>query len=98
MTVISPLCPVGISPRGGERRGEREDGYTFIIENEHRGELPNNISHLTHEHVLIAKKYIDDMVDMVIELLNVKTKREFKKVLFEEEIEVEDIGGVLIPI
>ncbi|MFC1223057.1 hypothetical protein ACFE6N_04565 [Pedobacter sp. BG31] len=75
-----------------------EDGYTFIIENEHRGELPNNISHLTHEHVLLAKKYIDDMVDMVIESLNVKTKREFMKVLFEEEIEVEDIGGVLIPI
>jgi len=81
-----------------ERYIIEEDGYTFIIENEHKGELPSNISRLSHEHVLTAKKYIDDIVEMVIDSLTIKTKREFKKMIFEEEIEVEDVEGVLIPI
>lgn len=80
-----------------ERYIVSEDNHTFIFENEENTDIPSNISNLELKHVELAKKYIDDIVELVIESLEPKTKREFKKIIFEREIEVEDEDGVLIP-
>jgi hypothetical protein len=83
--------------RSLERYLVEENDYIFLIENEDRGEIPSNINKISLEHVELAKKIIDDVVKLVFESMEVKTKREFKSVIFEGEIEVEDEEGVLVP-
>lgn len=80
-----------------ERYIVNEDDYTFIFENEENTDIPTNINNLELKHVELAQKYIDDVVELVIESLEPKTRREFEKIIFEREIEVEDDNGVLIP-
>ena len=80
-----------------ERYIVEEDDHTFIIENEENSDIPSNINELDLKHVLLAKKYIDDIVELVFESMEPKTKREFKNLIFDSEIEVEDEEGILIP-
>ena len=80
-----------------ERYIIEEDNHTFILENEDTSDIPSNINELELKHVELAKKYIDDIVELVFESMETKTKREFKSIIFESEIEVEDEDGVLIP-
>jgi len=80
-----------------ERYIIEEDDFTFIVENEEPGETPTDINQLDLSHIELAKLYIDELVDMVIESLDPKTKREFKNFIFNEEIEVESFEGYLIP-
>lgn len=74
-----------------------EDGYTFILENHENSEIPTNINQLELEHVELAKKTIDDIVELVFESMDPKTRKEFKNIIFNEEIEVEEDDGILIP-
>ncbi len=80
-----------------ERYIVEEDNHTFILENEDNSDIPSNINELELKHVELAKKYIDDIVELVFECMETKTRREFKSIIFESEIEVEDEDGVLIP-
>ena len=81
-----------------ERYIVEEDNHTFIIKNEENLDIPSNINELELKHVELAKKYIDDIVELVFESMETKTRREFKSIIFEREIEVEDEDGILIPI
>lgn len=74
-----------------------EDEHTFIIENEENSDIPSNITQLELKHVELAKNIIDGVVELVFESLDTKTKREFKRIIHEIEIEVEDEDGILIP-
>lgn len=80
-----------------ERYVHKEDDFTFIIENEDNSDIPTNFNELQLEHVELAKKYIDEVIELVLESMKTKTKREFKDIIFEAEIEVEDEDGILIP-
>ena len=80
-----------------ERYIIEEDDHTFILENEDTSDIPSNINELELKHVELAKKYIDDIVELVFESMETKTKREFKSIIFDSEIEVEDEDGILIP-
>jgi hypothetical protein len=81
-----------------ERYIINEDDHTFIIENEETSEIPTNINELELKHVELAKKYIDEIVELVLESMEPKTKREFKIVISETEIQVIDEDGILIPL
>lgn len=74
-----------------------EDEHTFIIENEEKSDIPTNITQLELKHVELAQKTIDDVVELVFEAMEPKTKREFKGIIYDSEIEVEDEDGILIP-
>jgi hypothetical protein len=74
-----------------------EDKHTFIIENEENSDIPTNITQLELKHVELAQKCIDDVVELVFEAMEPKTKREFKRIIYDSEIEFEDDEGILIP-
>ena len=74
-----------------------EDNHTFIIENEDNSEIPSNINKLQHEHIELTKEIIDDVIDLVFESMETKTRREFQRLIYDNEIEVEDEDGVLVP-
>jgi len=80
-----------------ERYIVSEDKYTFIIENEENSDIPTNITQLEFKHVELAQKTIDDVVELVFEAMEPKTKREFKRIIYDSQIEVEDEDGILIP-
>lgn len=75
-----------------------EDGKTFWIESEDSSEIPTNINRLSSEHVEFAKKCIDEVIELVFESMDIKSRRKFERIIFESEIEVENIDGILIPI
>ena len=75
-----------------------EDEYTFILENEDQSLIPTDINNLDFKHVEFAKKCVDEIIDLVFESMDVRTRREFKKVIYDEQIEVEDEDGILMPI
>jgi len=80
-----------------ERYIHEEDDYTFIIENEDTSDIPTNISELELKHIHIAKECIDKIVELVIESMDTRTRKEFRNIIFQGEIEVEDEHGILIP-
>ena len=80
-----------------ERYIVSEDKHTFIIENEENSNIPTNITQLELKHVELAQKTIDDVVELVFEAMEPKTKREFKRIIYNSEIEVEENDGILIP-
>lgn len=80
-----------------ERYVVMEDNHTFIIENEDNSEIPTNINRLQHSHIELAKEIIDDVIELVLESMETKTKREFERIIYDAEIEVLDDDGILIP-
>jgi hypothetical protein len=74
-----------------------EDDYTFIIENEETNEVPSNINELELKHVELAKNIIDQIIELVFESMETKTKREFKKLIYNQEIEMLEEDGTLMP-
>jgi len=80
-----------------ERYIIEEDDYTFIIENEETNEIPTNINELELKHVELAKSIIDQIIELVFESMEPKTKREFKKLIYNQEIEMLEEDGALMP-
>lgn len=80
-----------------ERYIIEEDDYTFIIENEDTNEIPTNIDELELKHVQLAKGIIDQTIELVFESMEPKTRREFKKIIYDQEIEMLEEDGSLMP-
>ncbi len=80
-----------------ERYIVTEDNYEFILEIPDHSDIPTNINNLELEHVELARKIIDDVVELVFESMETKTRREFKSFIFESEISVEEEDGIYIP-
>jgi hypothetical protein len=81
-----------------ERYVLNEDNKVFIIENEETSEIPTDIELLGKQDILLAKKYIDDIIELVFESMNLKTRKKFKKIIYQREIQVRDFDGVFIPL
>ena len=59
-------------------------------------DISTNINQLDLVHVELAKKYVDDVAALVFESMETRTRREFKSVIFDSEIEVEDEDGIFM--
>lgn len=81
-----------------ERYLVKEDNCIFIIENDKPEGISSNFNKLTEENVIQAKNTINNIIELIFESLETKTKREFKRIIYQDEIEVEDEDGILIPI
>jgi len=71
-----------------ERYVIEEDGFLFIIENEETSEIPANINKLEIKHIALVKGIIDEVIELVFESMEPKTRREFKKLIYQQEIEM----------
>ncbi len=80
-----------------ERYIIKEDNHFFIVQNEVESEIPTNIRQLEHSHIELTKAIIDDVIELVFESMETKTRREFQRIIYDAEIEVVEDDGVLIP-
>jgi hypothetical protein len=67
-----------------------EDGYTFILEQNYRDKngLPKSIDVLTEEDLQIIKENINHMIDLLAEGMKPRFRREFRKILAEDYVQV----------
>ena len=80
-----------------ERYVVEEDDYTFIVENEEFTDIPSNINKIELKHVELVKTIIDNVIELVFESMKPNTKREFKKLIYSQEIEMIEEDGSFLP-
>jgi hypothetical protein len=77
-----------------------EDDCLFIIENSTRDKsgLPKSINSLTSDDLLTIEKSMEEMIDLLVENMKPRYRREFKSIMYNEAvlIEVEDSEIVVI--
>ena len=75
-----------------------EDGYTFIVEQSSRDKnnLPRSIDALTEEDLDLIKDSINQMIDLLAEGMKPRFRREFRKILEEDYIQITVEDGEMI--
>ena len=76
----------------------KEDGYTFVVEQSSRDKngLPKSIDALTEEDLELIKDNINQMIDLLAEGMKPRFRREFRRILEEDYIQVVIEAGELI--
>jgi hypothetical protein len=76
----------------------KEDGYTFVVEQNRRDKngLPKSIDALTDEDLELIKDNIHQMIDLLADGMKPRFRREFRRILEEEYIQVVIEAGELI--
>lgn len=74
----------------------KEDNYTFFVEDENssKNPIPKNINNLELKHIQLAKSYIDGIIELVLDSMKPKIRKEFESIIYDEEIEVQIKDGV----
>jgi hypothetical protein len=64
------------------------DGHTFLLYLEESGIFPTNIEWLNFPHVELAKKYVDEMIDLITENLKQRQRKSVREMIQYEQIEI----------
>lgn len=67
----------------------KEDGYEFLYSKYQDETVPKDFGQISIEHVDTAKKYIDDVIELVIESMDSNYSEDFKELLDFEAIQID---------